>query len=80
MEDKKWSVRIESDGTPGGTKVFDATTGEQIRGVRGIKWSIGLDTVATAEIDFVVVEVNVKGETIQDVTALSDEYAQYVKA
>lgn len=53
-------IRIVSDGTPKNTQVFNAETGERIRGVQGIKWELGgKDGMATATIDFVLVGVDV---------------------
>lgn len=62
MSEKLAKVRIESDGTPQGTKVFNIETGEQIHGVRSIEWSIGLHCAATAKIEVVVVEITALGD------------------
>jgi hypothetical protein len=50
------NVKIVSDGIGYGTKVFDALTGTEIKGVTGVRWTIDADTkVATAQIDLLSV-------------------------
>jgi hypothetical protein len=57
------TIRIVSSGDPMETKVYDCTTGEQIKGIRSIEWRIGMDDVATAKLEFVLAEVDVTGLT-----------------
>jgi hypothetical protein len=53
------SIRIISDGTPNGTKVFDIKSGEEITGIRSIEWKVGVGKAATTKIEFVVPVIDV---------------------
>lgn len=75
---KPKSIRIESDGSPGGTNVFDVVTGAKLRGIRHISIEIGLDGCPLAKIEFVCPEIKGKGEVV-DITGLGDFYRRYVK-
>jgi hypothetical protein len=61
MTAKKIKLRIISDGTTAGTKVFDEKTGARVEGVTSVSWNIsaGSNTVssATIQLEFVKLEV-----------------------
>lgn len=57
----KTNLRIVSDGHPSSTKVF-LPDGTELRGVRAVEWSISVDKIATARIDFVNVEIEAEAE------------------
>lgn len=52
-------VRIESDGTPQGTRVL--IDGKEAENVRRVEWSVGLDGIAAARIEFIGVELAADG-------------------
>lgn len=56
-------VRIESDGTPRGTKVFYGDTQLQ---VRSVQWSLEVGGIATAMVEFPIVELRSHG--VKEVT------------
>jgi len=59
---KNHQIRIVSDGTPFGTKVFDAE-GSEIKGcITKVEWSIEGGKVAQATLTFSDVEVDVSGD------------------
>lgn len=56
-------IKIVSDGTGIGTKVINADTGERLRWIKRISWSIsGPDELATATVHFTKVEIEVIGD------------------
>lgn len=55
-------LKIVSDGTSNGTKIVDEESGEEVRGVTHIEWSLGVDELAKVTIEFEAVSVDVKGE------------------
>lgn len=55
-------IRIVSDGTPGGTRVIDEASGEDIRGIRAIRWEVTGKDIAKVSLDFVKVPVDLVGE------------------
>lgn len=61
-------VKIISDGTPPGTRVVNADTGEPIEHVTAIEWKIDVRDLATAVIRLRDVDVDVVGEA----TTVSD--------
>jgi hypothetical protein len=66
-------IKIVSDGTPRGTRVVNAETGEKIERVKAVSWKIGLDQVATATIEVVLPPCDVIAET----TELGDEWRSF---
>lgn len=54
-------VRIESDGSPEGTKVFNEL-GEEVINITSIKWEISAKSLATVTISLIDVAVIVKGK------------------
>jgi hypothetical protein len=55
-------MRIVSDGTPFGTKVYDAD-GAEIKGcITKVEWSIEVDGIGQAKLTFSNVEVDVIGD------------------
>lgn len=57
-------IKIVSDGTPTGTKVVDAETGEMVHGVTAASIKIGVGDVSRVTIELVKVPVEVIGEAI----------------
>lgn len=56
-------VKITSDGTAFGTRVVDAESGEPIERVTSVSWSVDMERmVASANVTFVGVPVEIKGE------------------
>lgn len=58
-------VRLISDGTPIGTKLVDAETGEPLPimdHVRAIRWRVEVGDIAVCEVDLVRIEIDVLGE------------------
>lgn len=55
-------LKIISDGQPLNTKVLNADTGEELQFVRSVKWQVGYDDVATAEIEVLMVEVELEAD------------------
>lgn len=80
-------IKIINDGCVGNTHVVNAETGEEIKGVRFVSWSIGVDTgAAAALLEFVAVPVEVTGELVtgelpdaSEPEAEPDTNAGYVK-
>lgn len=58
------NIRIESDGTPQGTKVF-TTAGERLKGIRRVEWSVEAGKLAIAKIEARLVEVTAVGKTVR---------------
>ena len=56
-------IQIISDGMPGGTKVVDQDSGEELEQIRSIKWWIEVDDIGRCLVEFVDVPVQVIGET-----------------
>ena len=57
-------LKIVSDGTPGGTKLFDADTGEDLNlPITRIVWSCELADAAKAEVTILCPLVQLIGET-----------------
>lgn len=54
-------MKIVSDGTDYGTKVFD-DDGKEMEGITSIEWSISVRNYARAKIEFIGVEVEVEVE------------------
>lgn len=67
-------VKVVSDGTPNGTKLFDADTGAELKlPVSAITWHIDADSAGQALVRLTVVQVEVEGEAAgltRDVEAL----------
>ncbi len=57
-------VKIVSDGTSLGTKVFD-DSGNEIRFIQGINWHIDVHGVATATITVLDVELDVVSDVVR---------------
>ena len=55
-------ARIISDGTPGGTKVLNAETGEPIAGITRIDWTLAMGGLATAVLHTTLVAAEVEAE------------------
>ena len=51
------TIRIESDGTPAGTKVFDTETGQPLHGIKKVTWEIAVKEVASATVTFCCPEI-----------------------
>jgi hypothetical protein len=67
-------LKIVSDGTPTGTRLL-TEDGNYIEGVRSIHWEIGVDKVASAIVDIVLVpaELEVDDQRVAaDTTQLGD--------
>lgn len=60
-------LRIVSDGTSFGTKLYDADTGEELAfGVRAVTWTVSGNTrMATATLEVRNVEVDVIAEDVE---------------
>jgi hypothetical protein len=56
-------IKIISDGTPMGTHVTNADTGEKLELVRSVAWTCEIDKLATATITVSKVPISVVGET-----------------
>lgn len=54
-------IKIISNGDRNNTQVVNAETGEPIEFVRSVTWRIGVDEIATAEIEVILTEVEVEG-------------------
>jgi hypothetical protein len=60
-------VKIVSDGTVIGTKIFDATTGAELKNVTSITWDLNVDKwEATVDMTLINVPVELRGKA--DVT------------
>ena len=55
-------IRIESDGNPKNTKVFDIATGKPIDGISKITWECEPGEAATATLVFKMVQFSVIGD------------------
>lgn len=56
-------IKIESDGTPQGTRVLNAETGDMVEGVTGVEWVLpDCNSYARATLIFERVECEVIGE------------------
>lgn len=55
---RRFGLRIVSDGTPRGTRVLNAETGEELAGVRSVLWHIGMDGFARATIEVWAVPID----------------------
>jgi hypothetical protein len=56
-------IKIVSDGTPMGTKVVNAETGEAIKGVCGVSWSLSDNrSIGRAIVEFALVPVELVGD------------------
>jgi len=71
-------IKLISDGTPKGTRVLNAETGEPIQGVRRAAWAVEIDQPAVVTLDFVLAEVDLTGDAaIVETTAIGDEVRSY---
>ncbi len=62
-------LKIISDGTPSGTKVIDAVTGENLDGVKAVSWRIGVDrALAECNLELCHVPAEVVGYAAPDDT------------
>ena len=71
-------VKIVSNGLPNGTHVYDADTGIEIKGIRSITWEISLNKPSTANIEFVLSELDVE-DALVEITGLGDDYSIFHK-
>lgn len=56
-------LKIISDGTPSGTHVVDAHTGEEVRGVKSVQWNASAESKRTeCVITLTRVHVDIVGE------------------
>lgn len=55
-------IKIVGDGTPRGTTVVDADTGERLEGVTAVEWQMDARNLATAKITLLKVPVEVEAE------------------
>src|SRR4051794_6150756 len=55
-------IQIISDGTPGGTRVVDVDTGDELRYVQAIAWECSVRGLATVMLRVKNVPINVVGE------------------
>ena len=55
-------IRITSKGTPGSTRVVNAETGDELKNVTHIAWTVGVDGDSTATIAVRAVPVDVIAE------------------
>lgn len=69
-------IKIVSDGLPQNTKVY-TEDGIRLKGVRRIEWEIGVDQIGTANIEFVQVPVEIKGDLVE-ITEFQDKKSKYV--
>ena len=59
-------IKIISDGTPNGTKIVNAETGEHIENVRGIIWKCSVGHLAEVILDMINIPAEIQGNTIKD--------------
>jgi hypothetical protein len=69
-------IKIVSDGHPHNTKVY-TDDGKELKGIRSIKWEIGVNQIGSAKIEFVEVPVEIKGDLIE-ITKFCDHSSRYV--
>lgn len=55
-------LKIISDGTPSGTKVVNAETGEELKYLESVKWSVSVGQPSSAQIALDCVEFEGIGE------------------
>lgn len=55
-------LKIVSDGTPMGTKVVNAVTGEEVEGIVSVTWRITADDVSLANIELQKLPVELIGK------------------
>lgn len=72
-------VKIESDGTPNGTRVLNADTGEKIEGLTKVEWSVELGMPAVAKLEFLLVDITAIGDTDRKMLSVPDVLAQSEK-
>jgi hypothetical protein len=61
-EDIAVRIKIVSDGTPKGTQVVDAATGEPVEHITGISWKVDANHLAEATLTLIKVPVEVESE------------------
>ena len=80
MESKKSKLRVVSDGTPMGTKIY-ASDGSEIKGVTRVEWAIGLYGVSELSIrihsNYVDLDVEVEGERSKALIDVSRECNEF---
>jgi hypothetical protein len=64
-------IRITSKGTPGSTRVVNAETGDELKNVTHIAWTVGVDGLSVATITVLAVPVDV----IAEASPITDEPA-----
>jgi hypothetical protein len=64
-EEQGMRVRIQSDGYPASTRVYNVDTGEQVEGITSVRWSLDADGFATVELTLYGVPVDVQGEAAE---------------
>ena len=74
-------IKIISDGKPTGTRIVNAETGERIEGVTGIKWSLGLKSLAECELRLINIAVEIVGEVgeLVETTQIGDRFRSYLR-
>jgi len=72
-------IKIISNGTPQGTKVIDKATGEKIKNIRSITYTVAADKLAIAKVEFIGVEAELECGLV-DATGLGQKYRTYKKA
>jgi hypothetical protein len=65
-------LKIISDGTPMGTQVVDAETGEPLEGVSAVSWAVSMGTVATGSIFMLQITIEAVG-LFQEVKPQTDD-------
>ena len=72
------TIRIESDGTPAGTKVFDTESGQRLHGIKKVTWEIAVNEAASATVTFACPEITAAG--IVNVTGVGEFWERHQRA
>lgn len=70
-------IRITSKGTPGSTRVVNAETGEELKNVTHIAWTVGVDgdSLATIAVKAVPLDVIAEAASITEESVSMDDSA-----